>query len=120
RSSTCFCMHSREEISPACQAVSTTRHNGSANRSSSRSVGSSGAMVPSKSTSTCHLARDIDNSRLLIGLASCVEMKVYAGSRYTCRAVACYAADRFAHMRFTHTHSAHEDWQSATMRMPCH
>src|SRR5262245_51876170 len=47
-------MHSREEIVPACQAASISRHAGSANCSKSRSVGSSGAMVPSKSRRTRH------------------------------------------------------------------
>src|SRR5215510_266151 len=47
-------MHSREEIVPACQAASMSRHAGSANCSKSRSVGSSGAMVPSKSRRTRH------------------------------------------------------------------
>ena len=43
-------MHSREEICPPCQAASISRHAGSAKCSSRRSVGSSGATVPSKST----------------------------------------------------------------------
>ena len=45
-------MHSREEILPPCHAASTSRHTGSAKRSRRRSVGSSGAIVPSKSTKT--------------------------------------------------------------------
>ena len=45
-------MHSREEICPACHASSMLRQVGSANRSRRRSVGSFGAIVPSKSTRT--------------------------------------------------------------------
>src|SRR5262249_4391065 len=48
-------MHSREDISPPCHRLSISRHEGSAKRSSKLSVGSSGAMVPSKSISSSHV-----------------------------------------------------------------
>src|SRR5262245_50097608 len=56
-------MHSRDEILPSCQAASMSRHAGSANCSKSRSVGSSGAMVPSKSRRTRHHVAGCGNDK---------------------------------------------------------
>ena len=53
-------MHSREPMRPAFHSSSMSRHAGAANRSSSRSVVSTGAIVPSKSSRTRHFTRAID------------------------------------------------------------
>ena len=55
-------MHSREPMRPAFQSSSMSRHAGSAKRSSSRSVVSTDAMVPSKSTNRRHFIRARDTS----------------------------------------------------------
>ena len=114
-SSTWRCMHSREEIWPDCQAVSTTRHSGSANRSSKRSVGSSGATVPSKSTRTCHLARDGRDIRLLMSVGVlCRGGGRFGWAGYTRRAAVAtpmllctYAPDTYALCRRVVAHRAH-------------